>query len=126
MASVAGMTAAPAPAVPARGPTPHLVVVPGGLAVGGSVLRGGREVALSPRESEVLTLLALGRSNAEIAAELFVSVATVKSHVRRLLTKLDRRDRLQLVVTAYASGFLGGRFAAGCTRCGCTCMTRPN
>lgn len=117
--TIAPASSRPAPAVR----NPELVVVPGGLTVGSTVLRGRREVALSPREAEVLTLLALGRSNAEIAAELFVSVATVKSHVRRLLTKLDRRDRLQLVVTAYASGFVGARFSGGCARCGCACVT---
>lgn len=73
---------------------------------------GRREVKLTPREADVLTLLAMGRSNAEIAEELFVSICTVKSHVRRLLTKMNRRDRLQLVVTAYTSGFMGERAVA--------------
>lgn len=78
-----------------------------------------REVRLTPRETDVLTLLAMGRSNAEIAGELFVSVCTVKSHVRRLLTKLNRRDRLQLVVFAYTSGFMGERMARQQDRCAC-------
>ena len=99
---------------------PELMVVPGGRGQGGpesrTVQRGRREVVLSPREAEVLTLLALGRSNAEIATELFVSLVTVKSHVRRLLTKLDKRDRLQLVVTAYTSGFVTGH-TNSCQRC---------
>jgi DNA-binding NarL/FixJ family response regulator len=61
---------------------------------------------LTPREREVLALVADGLSNAEIAAELVLTAATVKTHIGRLLTKLSARDRAQLVVIAYQSGFL--------------------
>ncbi|WP_062351754.1 response regulator [Herbidospora yilanensis] len=61
---------------------------------------------ITGREREVLTLIGRGRSNAEIAAELFISAATVKAHVTRLLVKLAARDRVQLVIIAYETGLV--------------------
>ncbi len=61
---------------------------------------------ITEREREVLTLVGRGRSNTEIAEDLFITVATAKSHVSRLLTKLGARDRIQLVITAYEMGLV--------------------
>jgi DNA-binding NarL/FixJ family response regulator len=67
----------------------------------------GRELdSLTDREREVLTLVAAGLSNDEIAGRLFVSPLTAKTHVSRIMTKVDARDRAQLVVLAYECGLV--------------------
>jgi len=64
---------------------------------------------LTEREREVLALVARGLSNGEIATELFISPATAKTHVSRVMMKLGARDRAQLVVTAYETGLVSPR-----------------
>jgi DNA-binding NarL/FixJ family response regulator len=64
------------------------------------------EARLTDREAEVLRLVATGRSNQEIADDLFLGVETVRTHVANVLAKLGVRDRTQAVVRAYASGFV--------------------
>jgi DNA-binding NarL/FixJ family response regulator len=78
----------------ARGPRPASDGVPPELA------------ELTPRELEVLRLIARGRSNAEIADELVTSMATVKTHVNRIFRKLDVAERAQAVVLAYECGYV--------------------
>ena len=65
---------------------------------------GAAPDGLTPREAEVLTLIARGLSNAEIAEQLVVSAATVKTHVNRIFTKVGARDRAQAVRYAFEHG----------------------
>ena len=71
-----------------------------------AVVQDERIAALTPREHEILVLMAQGMSNAEIAEHLVVSATTVKSHVGNVLAKLDVRDRVQAVVVAYETGLM--------------------
>jgi len=73
----------------------------------------GVRALLSPRELDVLLLVATGRNNEEIARDMFVGVATVKTHISALLSKLGCRDRVQLVVRAHDSGLVPPRGPAG-------------
>jgi DNA-binding NarL/FixJ family response regulator len=80
-------------------PDPAVKTVAGGRCTPDQLAR-----VLTEREREVLSMVARGLSNAEIAEELTISPATAKTHVAHLLTKLDARDRIQLVIMAYQSG----------------------
>lgn len=70
-------------------------------------VRAAAQDELSRREIEVLTLIARGASNREAAAELFITVATVKTHLQHIFAKLDVGDRAQAVAAAYQRGLLG-------------------
>lgn len=78
--------------------------LPSGTATSGQV--DPRIASLTPRETEILRLVARGMSNAEIAVELVVSATTVKTHVGSVLAKLGVRDRVQAVVVAYETGLV--------------------
>ena len=104
-----GLPGATAPGLPAHpGAMSHR---PGGAPTAGgspsaaALGRSGRITELlTDRESEVIRLVAAGMSNGEIADHLHISPATAKTHVAHLLTKLDARDRVQLVIIAYQAG----------------------
>ena len=81
------------------GPDPGAKTALGGRCTAGYLAR-----VLTDREMEVLAMVARGMSNGEIAEQLTISPATAKTHVAHLLTKLDARDRIQLVIMAYQSG----------------------
>lgn len=83
------------PAVTSRVVAQYLAFVPDPVA------RAAEQSLLTPRESEIVGMIADGRSNAEIAAQVHLSEATVKTHVGRVLTKLDLRDRVQIAVWAH-------------------------
>lgn len=83
----------------------ELPVAGGGGSAGAAA---GALGALTPRELEVLTAIAAGRSNTEIATELFLSESTVKTHVSRVFAKLGLRDRVHAVIVAYENGLAPG------------------
>ena len=105
-----GLPGAMPPGLPAHpGSTSHRPGVAAATAGGPAAApgRGGRVTELlTDRECEVLRLVAAGMSNGEIADHLRISPATAKTHVAHLLTKLDARDRVQLVIIAYQSGLV--------------------
>jgi len=67
----------------------------------------GRLDVLTPREREILVAIGEGLTNDELAARFYLSISTVKTHISRLLQKLDARDRVQLVIIAYEAGLVG-------------------
>jgi DNA-binding NarL/FixJ family response regulator len=100
---VAGGEALLSPAITTRLIARILPTLPAG---GSPVATPGDLSRLTDREREVLLLLARGRSNAEIADELYISETTVKTHISHVLSKLGRRDRVQAVIAAYELGLL--------------------
>jgi DNA-binding NarL/FixJ family response regulator len=103
-ASAAVRESPPAGGFGGRGPG-----APGPVGTTPTAGRGGSQITalLTDRECEVLRLVAAGLSNAEIANHLRISPATAKTHVAHLLTKLDARDRVQLVIIAFQAGLTG-------------------
>ena len=95
-----------APAVTRRLISEFARIRPGARAAGPASVAPAAFAALTPRETEVLRLVAEGLSNPEIAARLVVTEETVKTHVSRILAKLGLRDRTQAVVAAYESGLV--------------------
>jgi DNA-binding NarL/FixJ family response regulator len=85
----------------------HHLVAAIATSTGSRAPRSALPAGLTPREAEVLTLIAAGLSNGEIAARLVVSEGTVKSHVNHLLAKTGARDRAQAVTYAYTHGLAG-------------------
>jgi DNA-binding NarL/FixJ family response regulator len=83
---------------------PAEAAAPSGVARGGAALPGGED-DLTPREAEVLRLIAAGQSNREIARTLYVSEATVKTHVNRIFAKTGSRDRVQAMRYAFTHGY---------------------
>jgi len=74
--------------------------------ISGTLKQKGKLKTITERETDVLGLIARGNTNSEISKQLFISEATVKTHVSNLFTKLDLRDRVQAVVFAYESGLI--------------------
>ena len=91
---------------PTQPPAPATATAPTGIArPAGPAGPAGGEDDLTPREAEVLRLIAAGQSNREIARTLFVSEATVKTHVNRIFAKTGSRDRVQAMRYAYTHGY---------------------
>jgi DNA-binding NarL/FixJ family response regulator len=104
--AVASGDAVVAPSVTRRLLDAYAHRLPDGAGGSGPMTRASRLDPLTEREREVMLAVAGGLSNAEIAARLVVSEATVKTHVGRILTKLGLRDRVQAVILAYETGLV--------------------
>jgi DNA-binding NarL/FixJ family response regulator len=96
---------APEAGAPAGGPGTAPAAVQGGPVAAGPPTTGADPGELTPREADVLRLIAAGQSNREIARTLFVSEATVKTHVNRIFAKTGSRDRAQAIRYAYTHGY---------------------